>query len=104
MVTVNRFQTKAAGAAMITCSIVLLFSPITNAEFERGRALYENHCRFCHESWAHKRPGNRITSIHSLRQRVAAWSVHSGLGWGEEEIDDVTDYMSRHYFRLDTRP
>lgn len=82
----------------------LLFAPAACAEFERGQALYENHCRFCHESWAHKREGSRITSLHSLRQRVAAWSVHSGLGWGDDEISDVTDYLNRHFYRLTVKP
>jgi hypothetical protein len=81
-----------------------LFAPAAWAEFERGQALYENHCRFCHESWAHKREGSRITSLHSLRQTVAAWSVHSGLGWGDDEISDVTDYLNRHFYRLTVKP
>ena len=94
-ILVNRISLLAA---------LLLFAPATYAEFERGQALYENHCRFCHESWAHKRVESRINSLHSLRQRVAAWSVHSGLGWGSDEIDDVTDYLNRHFYRLTLKP
>jgi hypothetical protein len=40
--------------------------------------------------------------MSSLRQRVAAWSTHSGLDWGNEEIDDVTDYLNRHFYKLDS--
>ena len=92
------------GNRMNLFAALLLFAPATYAEFERGQALYENHCRFCHESWAHKHPGSHINSLHALRQRVAAWSVHSGLGWGDEEIDDVTDYLNRHYYQLTSKP
>lgn len=89
---------------MALYAALLLLAPAVFAQFERGQVLYENHCRFCHESWAHEREGNRIYSIDSLRQRVAAWSIHSGLGWGDEEIDDVTDYLNRHFYRLTLKP
>lgn len=86
------------------CAALLLFVPGAIAEFERGQALYENHCRSCHESWAHERVESRINSLHALRQRVTAWSVHSGLGWGSDEIDDVTDYLNRHFYKLTLKP
>ena len=95
---------KILGSRMSLYAAMMLFAPATYAEFERGQALYENHCRLCHESWVHKREVSRITSLHSLRQRVAAWSVHSGLGWGDDEISDVTDYLNRHFYRLTVKP
>ncbi len=97
-------QTRALAAAVALCGVLSLVPPPAAAEFERGQALYENHCRFCHESWAHTRGGSRVTSVSSLRQRVAAWSTHSGLGWGSEEIDDVTDYLNRHFYKLESSP
>lgn len=69
-------------------------------EFERGRALYENHCRSCHENWAHTRAGRVVNTLAGLRERVASWSVHSGLNWRAEEIDDVTDYLNRRFYQL----
>ena len=95
---------KILGSSMSLCAALMLFAPAVCAEFERGQALYENHCQFCHESWAHNREGNRISSIHLLRQSVEAWSVHSGLGWGDDEISDVTDYLNRHFYQLTVKP
>jgi mono/diheme cytochrome c family protein len=70
------------------------------AEFDRGRALYENHCRQCHDSWAHK-PGVRVVATYEgLRERVASWSLHSGLGWSANEITDVTEYLNRRFYQL----
>lgn len=97
-------KTRALATGMALCGMFSLIPSLALAEFERGQALYENHCRFCHESWAHTRGGSRVTSMTSLRQRVAAWSTHSGLGWGKEEIDDVTDYLNRHFYKLDSGP
>ena len=95
---------KILGSRMSLCAALMLFAPAACAEFDRGQALYENHCRSCHESWAHQREGSHITSLQSLRQRVAAWSIHSGLGWGDDEIGDVTDYLNRQFYRLTVKP
>jgi mono/diheme cytochrome c family protein len=87
-------------AALLLAGLPLVSDPVS-AEFDRGQALYENHCRSCHEEWAHKREEGRVIgSLDGLRARVAAWSVHSGLDWSAEEIDDVTDYLNRRFYQL----
>ncbi|MGB5202404.1 MAG: cytochrome c [Sedimenticolaceae bacterium] len=68
--------------------------------FDRARALYENHCRSCHESWAHTRDGRVVDSLDELRMRVASWSLHTGLDWTAEEIDAVTRYLDRRFYGL----
>ena len=70
------------------------------ADFDRGRALYENHCQSCHEDWAHTRGNRKVTTIEDLRARVASWSVHSGLNWETEEITAVTRYLNRRFYQL----
>ncbi len=91
---------KMLGAAA-GISAVLYFSPAAAVEeFDRGQALYENHCRECHESWAHSRDGRHVTTLTGLRQRVAAWSIHSGLEWNSQEIDDVADYLNRRFYQF----
>ena len=64
------------------------------------QALYENHCKGCHESWAHKRAGRHVTTPGELRKRVTGWSIHSRLDWSKEEIDDVADYLNRQFYQL----
>jgi len=69
-------------------------------EFDRGRALYENHCQSCHEALAHTRENHVVKTVQGLRQRVWSWSVHSGLNWRDDEIDDVTRYLNRRFYQL----
>ena len=42
--------------------------------FDRGQALYENHCMSCHEATVHTREAHRATSLADLRRWVATWS------------------------------
>lgn len=74
------------------------------AEFDRGAALYENHCTACHDPQLHKRETHHVTTLADLRARVAAWSIHSGLNWSDEDIDDVTDFLNRRFYRLTNKP
>ena len=75
--------------------------PAAAQDFDRGQALYENHCQHCHEGWAHTRDGRVVDSLDGLRLRVSSWSMHAGLHWGDEEIDDVTRYLNRRFYQLD---
>jgi mono/diheme cytochrome c family protein len=95
--SLRRNLTGIAASVGVT---LVLFSVASLAEFDRGQALYENHCKECHESWAHTRDGRHVSSLDALRARVAAWSVHSGLGWSGEDVDDVTAYLNRQFYRL----
>jgi mono/diheme cytochrome c family protein len=69
-------------------------------DFDRGRALYENHCQSCHEALAHTREGRSVTTVEGLRARVASWSLHSGLDWSPEEIDEVARFLNRRFYQL----
>lgn len=79
-------------------------APALSQEFSRGQALYEHHCQSCHENWAHTREGRKVDTINELRRRVASWSVHGGLGWNDEDVGDVADYLNRTFYRLEARP
>ena len=93
-----RRNRAVCAATVMTC--VALSPGLAVAEFDRGRALYENHCQSCHESLAHTRDNRVVRTVEGLRQRVWSWSVHSGLNWTDDEIDDVTRYLNRRFYQL----
>ncbi|MBZ0071455.1 MAG: cytochrome c [Gammaproteobacteria bacterium] len=87
------------------CAAVLLGgAPAAAQEFSRGQGLYENHCQSCHESWVHTRDARKVATLNELRRYVASWNVHAGLGWGDEEIGDVADYLARTFYKLEDTP
>ena len=57
---------RVRGMVTSVYSLLLLVSPLAAQEFERGQALYENHCRSCHESWAHTREGRHVRTVSEL--------------------------------------
>ena len=70
------------------------------ADLQRGEGLYLNHCLSCHESTAHIREDRHAVSMHELRRWVARWAVQLELGWSQREIEDVTAYLNRTYYRF----
>ena len=89
--TVITHKMRAFGLVLGTSACLFIYPGGSRAEFDRGEALYQNHCQECHESWAHTREGRHANTIDGLRRRVAAWSFHSGLDWSDDEINDVAD-------------
>jgi len=64
----------------------------------RGELLYETHCNACHTSKIHWREQKLATDWNSLKVQVRRWQDIIGLGWSEEEITDVTNYLNAvHY-------
>jgi hypothetical protein len=95
----DKWMIAVAGSALLAVS----GSSIAES-FDRGQALYENHCMSCHEATVHTRETRRATSLADLRKWVDSWSFHASLDWSSEEVDDVTDFMDRHYYHFTARP
>jgi len=97
---------KAGFLAVVlnTMALSAANTPLSAQEFDRGEALYENHCKECHEALAHTRHGSRINSIGDIRKWVASWSAHSNLDWSSEEVGDVADYLNNKFYHLTDKP
>ena len=70
---------------------------------ERGRQLYENHCRTCHTDQVHGRKNREALSIGDLREIVDQWQSNQGLRWTQEEIDDVVLFLANTRYFFTTR-
>ncbi len=83
--------------ALALCG-TLFSKPGHGAEFERGRMLYKNHCQECHTSVVHVRDNQEAQSREDIRFQVRRWQEELGLGWGAEEVEDVSYYLNQRYY------
>ncbi|MGB7933561.1 MAG: c-type cytochrome [Gammaproteobacteria bacterium] len=103
--SMNSRWLKLAGVAAALAGAPAFIATLHALEFDRGEALYENHCSACHDPQAHVAGEARhVVTLADLHARVAAWSVHSGLHWSEEDVNDVTDYLNRRFYRFAETP
>ena len=89
-----------SGTMGVLLGLVVSTPSVFGASPERGESLYLNHCLSCHESTAHIRENRRAKTLAEVRRWVARWSAQLELGWGLNEVDDVTAYLNRTYYRL----
>ncbi len=95
---------NASSLYAVVISGLVMAAPVTAETFDRGQALYENHCEACHDTGAHLRGERRATSISDIRKWVTTWGFHAGLGWSDEEVDDVTDFLNRRFYQFTVQP
>ena len=73
--------------------------PVTT---ERGQLLHENHCSACHNDSVNSRNNSKAHSVDEIRQWVVRWSKHLELGWGQHDVDLVTDFLNQRYYHFTT--
>ncbi|MFY9316929.1 MAG: cytochrome c [Burkholderiales bacterium] len=81
---------------------LLLAVPARAQDAERGRLLYQTHCLGCHYERIHKRDASRsrIVTLAGLQVEVAERGVLTGRPFAREDLDDITEYLNRSYYRL----
>jgi hypothetical protein len=86
--------------------LVTLFATggVLGANAERGGELYESRCGECHSESVHGREKRVATDFSEVRRWVSRWNENLKLRWGDEEIDDVTVYLNKTYYRYACPP
>ena len=71
-----------------------------SADAARGRTLYEARCSACHSTSVHSRNPRTAQDFDGIRFQVRRWAGETGTGWTADEIDDVSVYLNRRYYRF----
>ncbi|HRF12700.1 MAG TPA: hypothetical protein PLR37_11295 [Candidatus Accumulibacter phosphatis] len=66
----------------------------------RGELLYSTHCIACHDTQIHWRDKKLVTDWKSLQKEVRRWQELAGLGWSNEEIAQVAQYLNQRLYHL----
>jgi mono/diheme cytochrome c family protein len=66
----------------------------------RGELLYSTHCVECHTAQMHWRARRLARDWDTLRAQVWRWQREVRLGWAEEDVDAVTNYLNEAIYRF----
>jgi mono/diheme cytochrome c family protein len=98
--TMSSHPLRYIGLLALLASVAVSWDAVAQ-DSERGRRLYENHCRGCHTEQVHGRRNRSALSVAELRAIVDQWQRNQKLRWSREDIDDVVHYLgSTRYFLL----
>ena len=78
----------------------LLTAAASGADFDHGKTLHETHCRMCHDSVAYQRETRLAKTYEEVRAQVIRWQTNTSLRWSEADIEDVTSYVARTYYKI----
>ena len=84
-------------------ALLLMFAaPSWAQDAQRGKVLYDTHCIACHYERIHKRDPSRslVRSFAQLRLEVAQRAANTGQRFTLADLDDITEYLNRTYYRL----
>lgn len=86
--------------------LFLLSSSVSLAQdnVDRGRLLYENHCRACHTEAVHERENRKVNSLVEMSKMILRWQYHLHLNWTFEDVSQVMAYLNQTYYKIETRP
>ena len=88
---------------LLAVPVMFLALP-AQADTDRGRLLYENHCQVCHASTVHVRDQRKVTNPAALQGMIQRWSDQLKLNWQDTERADVYQYLNNRYYRFVPEP
>lgn len=83
---------------LIITPCISLATEIDEGKMSRGELLYRNHCIECHTQQIHWREARIAKDSIGIKQQVIRWQDAIGVQWTEEEINDVSRYLTRTYY------
>ncbi len=63
-------------------------------------ALHAQHCVSCHGTDVYTRADRKVTSYEGLGRQVRRCETALSLRWFDEDIDDMTAYLNRDFYRF----
>jgi hypothetical protein len=70
------------------------------ADTPDAHALYEQNCLKCHGPEVYTRADRKIDSLPALAAQVRRCETNLELRWFDEDIDGVTDYLNRTFYKF----
>jgi mono/diheme cytochrome c family protein len=91
---------SACIAAACAASVLGFPSAAFAGDAKRGEDLYSQRCHECHTESVHGRVKRSATDFAAIRGWVRHWNESLKIGWGSEEVEDVTTYLNAAYYHF----
>lgn len=99
-ITARRMTWLVVAALLFGAALPSRAASADPSRADRGRALYEANCQYCHTENIHRRPNKLPMTRDELRGIVDHFRRTANQAWTPEEIEDVVDYLNRTHYRL----
>ena len=95
---------RASARRLATALLAVAAATALASETDAGAQLHAAHCGSCHDQGIYTRADRLVRTLPALRQRVQQCQLANDLLWFDEEVDQVTGFLDRHYYRFGSAP
>ena len=96
----RKLELSLSGLVVLAISLAAGSWDALGAVAERGRMLHDTHCISCHDTRVYKRDSKVATNFEEIRTQVVRWESNVSLNWSEADIDAVTTYLARTFYKV----
>jgi mono/diheme cytochrome c family protein len=89
---------RLAAAALLVAAAAASAQPPSAPS--RGQLLYATHCIACHSTQLHWRDQRQARDWDSLKAQVRRWQGNAGLGWSEDDVNEVARHLNDTIYRF----
>ncbi len=86
--------------ATITLSLAIVATTTQAADIKHGKELQQKHCMSCHDDSMYTRENRFIKDAQGLRKQVQRCESTLGLTWFDQDVDDVTAYLNKQFYKF----
>lgn len=82
---------------------MLPLTAIQAEDISDGERLHQENCLKCHTPELYEKPDRKVKNLKHLRSQVLFCAVSNDVEWFDEEVDNVTAYLSAFYYMFDIK-
>lgn len=93
---------------LLTLSLTVTVPTLAYDDTEQQQ-IHQQQCSDCHgrlmdgdPDRLYTRDDRKINTRQGLNSQVRACSVNLNLQWFDDEIENMAEYLNRHYYRFDS--
>ena len=84
----------------ILIASIVISTTLTANDSEGKKLFNEAKCMACHEYSSFSYKKDKINSFKRLHKQVKRCESGNNVGWFEEEVLDVTEYLNRDFYHF----
>jgi hypothetical protein len=85
----------------IAASLIIAVAALNaHAADDPARTVHDTYCIMCHDTQVYTRDSRVARDYDGIRQEVDRWQTNLSLNWSQNEIDLMTTWLARHYYKV----
>ena len=91
---------RASVTLVIAAGVAIGIGAINAGAAEPAQEAHDTYCIACHDTSVYTRHDRLAGDFDTVREQVDRWQGNISLGWSSEEIDEMSAWLAKRYYRV----